>query len=231
MQERQPKLERTLGLSVLVLLLAGCLMVMRPFVSALLWSVILSFSLWPLYQRFVTLLRGRRSLAAALTACGLALVVLLPFLVVGLTLAENVEELKVTAQRWMAAGPPSPPAWLSKVPVVGEKAVAEWQKLSVDSSALREKAKAMIEPISRWLLASGFALGRGLLELALSILISFFLLRDGLSLGSRSILSVGRIAGPRGQHLLELAGKTVRGVVYGVLGTALIQALLAGVGF
>jgi predicted PurR-regulated permease PerM len=43
--------------------------------------------------------------------------------------------------------------------------------------------------------------------------------------------AVERIGGERGLHLLELAGNTVRGVVYGILGTALVQALMAGIGF
>jgi predicted PurR-regulated permease PerM len=82
MQEPRPKLERTLGLASLVLLLGGCLLVIKPFVTALLWSVVLTFSLWPLHQRLVRLLGGRRALASALMAGGLALIVLLPFLVV-----------------------------------------------------------------------------------------------------------------------------------------------------
>jgi predicted PurR-regulated permease PerM len=231
MQVGRPKLERTLGVSVLVLLLGGCFLVMKPFVSALLWAIVLSFSLWPLHHRFVKLLRGRRSLASAITACSLALLVLVPFLVVGLTLADNVEEFKDAAQRWFEGGPPSPPAWLKKIPMVGEKITTEWKAIAADSSAMLAKAKALIEPISLWLLKSGFALGRGLIELTLSILISFFLLRDGLWLSERFSLSIERIAGARGQYLLEIAGKTVRGVVYGILGTALIQALLAGAGF
>jgi len=230
-QESRPKLERTLGVSVLVLLLLGCLLVMKPFISALLWSTVLSFSLWPVYRRLVKVLRGRRTLASGLMACALGLVVLLPFLVVGITLADNVKDLKGAAQRWIAAGPPAPPSWLAKVPVVGEKAVEEWQTLAADSSALMEKAKGLIEPISLWLLQSGFVVGRGLIELALSILITFFLLRDGLWVGERLSIGVERIAGKRGTHLLEVAGKTVRGVVYGILGTALIQAAIAGVGF
>jgi predicted PurR-regulated permease PerM len=81
-----------------------------------------------------------------------------------------------------------------------------------------------------WLLKSGFALSKGVLELALSILITFFLLRDGLWFAERLTVSIGRIAGPRGQYLLEIAGNTVRGVVYGILGTALLQAVLLGLG-
>ena len=69
------------------------------------------------------------------------------------------------------------------------------------------------------------------MELTLSILITFFLLRNGPLVAERLTASVSRSAGERGRHLLEVAGKTVRGVVYGILGTALVQAVLAGAGF
>ena len=204
---------------------------LRPFVSALLWAIVLSYSLWPLFRRLVNLLRGRRTLASALMACALVAVVLLPFVVVGLTLAENVEQLKGAVERWVNEGPPPAPAWLAKVPVVGPSASAEWQSLAADSAALLKKAKPLIESVSLWLLRSGVALGRGVLELALSILIAFFLLRDGVSVSERLNMGIQRIAGTRGEQLLQVAGKTVRGVVYGVLGTALIQTLLAGIGY
>jgi predicted PurR-regulated permease PerM len=67
--------------------------------------------------------------------------------------------------------------------------------------------------------------------LALSIFITFFLFRDGIAVGQRLNAAVERIGGERGGHLLTVAGKTVRGVVYGILGTALAQAVMAGIGF
>jgi predicted PurR-regulated permease PerM len=75
------------------------------------------------------------------------------------------------------------------------------------------------------------ALGGGLVQLALSIFIAFFLFRDGVAIGQRVTAAVERIGGERGMHLLEVAGNTVRGVVYGILGTGLVQALMAGIGF
>jgi len=227
----KPKLERTLGISILILLLGGCLLVMRPFITALLWAVVLSYSLWPLHRRLVNLLRGRRTLASVLMACALVAVVLLPFIVVGATLADNVQELKGAVQKWVEEGPREPPSWLAKVPVVGQKAVEEWKVMAADSATLLAKAKPLIESTSLWLVKSGFALGKGVLELALSILIAFFLLRDGLSVGERLNFGIQRIAGTRGEQLLQVAGKTVRGVVYGVLGTALIQTVLAAIGY
>jgi predicted PurR-regulated permease PerM len=231
MRELRSKLERNLGWIILALLLGGCLLVLLPFVSALLWAVVLSASSWPLYRRLVKLLGGRRTLAALLMALAMICVILLPFIIIGATLADNVKELTTAAQRWMEAGPPAPPEWLAKVPVVGRPAVENWRTFAADSSKLFEAAKRFIEPVSGWLLNVGLALGRGVLHLALSILIAFFLFRDGGKAAERVSAAVERIAGERGTHLLEVAGNTVRGVVYGILGTALVQAVMAGSGF
>ena len=231
MTPARSKFEQNLGWIVLALLLGGCLLVLLPFVSALLWGTVLSVSSWPLYRRLVKLLGGRRTLAASLMALAMICVILLPFVIIGATLGENVKELTTATQRWMNAGPPAPPEWLAKVPGVGRQAAEYWQSLAADSSKLVEASKRFIEPVSGWLLKGGLALGRGVFELALSILIAFFLFRDGGKAAERLGTAVERIAGERGTHLLEVAGNTVRGVVYGILGTALVQAVMAGVGF
>jgi predicted PurR-regulated permease PerM len=206
------RLEQNLGWILLALLLGGCLLVMRPFVSTLLWAVVLSFSLWPVYRRLLKLVRGRRALAAALITLAMVLVILMPFGIIGLTLADNVKELTTATQRWLDAGPPAPPAWLAKVPLVGPSITENWQSLAADSTRLVHEAKRFIEPVGSGLLKVGFALGSGVLQLALSILVTFFLLRDGVALVERLTAGIGRIAGERGQHLLQVAGSTVRGV-------------------
>jgi predicted PurR-regulated permease PerM len=225
------KLEQNIGWIVLGLLLAGCLWVMRPFISALLWATVLSFAIWPLYRRLLRWVGGRCTLAALLITLGMICLMLLPLFVVGVTLADNVTQLTTATKQWLDAGPPSPPAWLDKVPVIGASATEKWQALAGDSTKLLGELKRFIEPVSAWVLKGGLKLGSGLLELALSILITFFLLRHGLAVAGRLTASVGRIGGERGEHLLKVAGDTVRGVVYGILGTALVQAVMAGIGF
>jgi predicted PurR-regulated permease PerM len=225
------KLEQSLGWIVLVLLLLGCVWLLLPFVSALLWGTVLSVSSWPLYRRLVKLLGGRRTLAALVMALAMICVILLPFVIIGATLGDNVKELTAASQRWVDAGPPAPPAWLAKVPGVGRQATEYWESLAADSSKLLAVAKGFIEPVSGWLLRGGLALGRGLLQLALSILVACFLFRDGGKAAERLGAAVDRIAGERGHYLLQVAGDTVRGVVYGILGTALVQAVIAGIGF
>jgi predicted PurR-regulated permease PerM len=156
---------------------------------------------------------------------------LLPFLIVGATLADNVQEFTSSAKTWLAAGPPTPPAWLAKVPGVGQQVAERWQVLATDHAKLLEATKRFIEPVASLLLLASVAIGGGLVQLALSIFIAFFLFRDGVAIGERVTAAVQRIGGERGMHLLEVAGNTVRGVVYGILGTGLVQALMAGIGF
>jgi predicted PurR-regulated permease PerM len=225
------KIERNLGWTVALLLLVGCLLVLRPFVSALLWAVVLCVSSWPVYHRLLGWLGNRRTLAAAFMTSAMILIILLPFLIVVLTLADNIKELTGAVRGWIDAGPPAPPGWLARIPVVGQMAMDYWQSMATDTAKIWTQAQRLIEPASSWLLRGGLALGGGLMQLALSIFIVFFLFRDGVVVARRLTDVIERIGGERGGHLLNVAGKTVRGVVYGILGTALAQAVASGIGF
>lgn len=225
------RMERNLGLVTLALLVLGCLVVLRPFFSGLLWAVVLCFSTWPVYQRVLAALRGRRTLAALVMSVGMILTLLLPFVIIGLTLADSVKELTTETRAWLDEGPPDPPGFLKKIPAVGGTIDTYWREMAEDSAKLLQEAKHLVEPFGRAALKVGLVLGRGVLEIGLSIFVAFFLFRDGASAAERLTTGVVRLAGERGRRLLDVAGSTVRGVVYGILGTAVVQAVVAGVGF
>jgi predicted PurR-regulated permease PerM len=231
MSNIRTRLEQNLGWFILILLAAGCLLVMRPFVSALLWAAVLTFSCWPLYRRLLALVGNRRTLAATIISLAMILIILIPFIVVGATLADHVSALVTAVRKWTEAGPPAAPEWLHKVPLVGSRAVEYWQSLAADSAKLLPIVRRFFETGGAWLLTFGVALGGGLVQLALSIFIAFFLFRDGVKVAEQLSTVVVRIGGERGTYLLDLAGNTVRGVVYGIIGTALVQAVMAGIGF
>ena len=141
----QTKLERIISGVCLLALLVGCLLVLRPFVSALLWAAVLCFSTWPFYKRLLSLVRGRRTLAAMLMTLGMILIILLPFVIVGGTRPDNVKEFISAARPYVDAGPPPPPAWLAKIPAVGQQATERWQALATDNAKLLEAAKRFIQ--------------------------------------------------------------------------------------
>lgn len=223
-------MERKIAMVVLIALLLGCLLVLRPFVSAILWAVVLCVSSWPLYARLLKWLGNRRTLVAGIMAMAMILVVLLPFVIVGASLGDNVKDFTAKVKEWSVSGPPEPPAWLAKIPVVGQKATGQWKAVTADTAKLRVQAGEMIERATPRLLKIGLAVGAGLMQLALSIFIAFFLFQDGGWLGERVTVAAGRIGGERGQRLLAMAAGTIRGVVYGVLGTAGVQGVSTGIG-
>lgn len=224
-------IEQLLALAVLVLLIMGAYLVLQPFITALLWAGLLCYATWPVLLRVNAWLKQRRGWAAALLCLAIATVVVAPFVIVGASLADNVGRLNEMVQTLLEQGLPAPPAWLAGLPLVGEKLHAFWLAAATDTSLLIEPLKRALPEMSKWLLSHGIALGNGVLQLSLSVFILFFLYRDGEALAQRMDTAMQRIGGERARTLLKLAGSTVKGVVYGILGTAIAQGILAGIGF
>ncbi len=219
--------ERIAGITFFALITIGCVVVLRPFVSAILWAAILCFATWPLYQRAERLLRGRKSLAAALMTALAVILLVLPFAVVGFTFAEDVARIANRVHDYSREGVPPVPAWMERVPYLG----SYWQALYENTELAAQTLKKGVAKLTPLLLGWSLALGRGILQLALSVLITFFFYRNGPVLVARLNEGIRRIGGDQARHLLGVVGTTVKSVVYGLFGTALAQGIAAAVGF
>lgn len=217
--------------TALLLLVLGCAVVVAPFASALLWAAVLWIAAAPLHQRVLAWVSGRRTVAALAMSLGVTLILLAPLVTVGLSVADSARDLAGATRDWLAGEPSDPPGWVAELPIIGPETAEYWRSFAGDSQRLLTEAQRFIEPATAWLVSGGLALGRGLVELGLSILIAFFFFRDATFLRSRISSAAEQIAGPRGEHLLELALGTVRSVVNGILGTAVVQGTIAGIGF
>src|SRR5262249_3183921 len=108
--------------AVLILLLLGCYLVIRPFLTAFIWGAIIAISTRGLYKRVVKLIGGRRKLAATLTALLLAAVLLVPIGGFAIRLAAEMPELIDRVQGMLAGGLSQPPSWLPGLPLIGKRA-------------------------------------------------------------------------------------------------------------
>jgi len=213
-------------------LLVACLAVIFPFLTDVLWAIVLCFSTWPLYARLLVLTRGRRTLAAVLMTLAILLVFVTPFAVIAVSLSDDVPRAADSVRAFLDAGPPQPPAWLAKVPLAGGRLTDVWADLVGGGSGQRmAQLRRFIEPLKSWSLAVAAGLGSGLFHMIVSLLIAFFLYRDGAATAEQAGRVTDRLGGAQGRALLDLAGRTVRSVVYGILGTAVAQAVVAGIGF
>jgi len=230
MMNRSELVDRALGFGLFIVVLAGCFIILRPFLSAIIWAGVLTFSTWPIYVRLKSFLGGRSTLAAASMTLLIAILVVAPFVIVATGLAENSVTLADAARRALNEGLPEPPEWIARVPLVGASAEEYWRRFAHDGGALVEEAKRFLPVLRRVSLVVGEALGLGLIQLGMSVFLAFFLYRNGEAVAAH-LRGVGsRLAGERAQRLLDVAGGTVISVVYGIIGTALAQGLLAGIG-
>lgn len=223
--------ENIFTIAALALLGAGCILILAPFLSAVLWAVIICFSTWRVYERLLHVVNGKTYIAAGIMTLLLAAVLVVPFIIVGASLGDNMDNLADALRRFKAEGLATPPDWIAGLPVVGAKLDELWRGFAMDSTALLDFARKLAAPISKWLLGAGVAFGVGLAHLTISVLTAYFLYRDGTAVAARLRAGMERIAGVRAHHLIEVAGNTVKGVVYGIIGTCLAQGILAGFGF
>jgi predicted PurR-regulated permease PerM len=233
------RLEQIAGIAILLLLVIGCFVVLRPFVSAVLLALILSYSTFPIYAWGERLLKGRKGLAATLMTSLVAGVLLIPVIILGSSLAEQIAVAIRWSRRLLAEGPPDPPAWITNIPVVGPQLHEYWQGLASNTAQfLNEIVNAkLVSDLSQYLLSAGEFLmigaavvAQGTLQLALSLFIAFFFYRDGID-GAKRLQNVARrLWGERGLHVLDVVGATIKSVVYGTIGTAVAQSTLTTLG-
>jgi predicted PurR-regulated permease PerM len=212
------------------MLIAGCYLVLQPFLTALVWAAILCTTTWPLYLRLHARLGKRDAFAALAMVLLLSLLMLAPFIVVGATIADNAERMATWGRQILAAGPPEAPAWIAGLPMIGRTIADYWNSMAHDTAQLLAFFAQYVEPVRRFAVASGASVLGAVLQLALSIFIAWFMFRDGHAIAERLRVAGERIAGERGTHLATVATATVRGVVLGILGTALVQGVVAAIG-
>jgi len=214
-------------------LVGGALLVLAPFAAALVWGAILAYTTWGPYKKLSAWLGGRYGLAATLMVILIFVVVLGPFVIAGFGFAGHIDEFAALLQRAYDSGLPDLPNWIVGLPMVGAPIQEFWVSLtqSQSNAELTAQLRKLAAPAGKFLLTAGSAIGQGLLLLALSILLAFFFYTGGDAMVDWLRSAIQRLGGDRAHHLLTLAGNTVKGVVYGILGTALVQGILAAIGF
>ncbi|MDB5934215.1 MAG: family transporter [Massilia sp.] len=218
-------------LGTVLLLGLGCVYVLRPFLTAILFAAAVVISSWPLYMRLLARMRGRRTLAALTMTLSLALLVIIPIALVAYNLADDVARTFEQVRATVEQGNLRPPAWLRRVPLVGGWLDQYLNGLMASRDQMTELAKRMLEPARRILMNGGLVLGGGVVQMSMAAFVSFFMYRDGLALMRVLEVAAGRIYGDRAATVWVTVSQTVRGVMYGLLGTALAQALVAAAGF
>ncbi|MDF0606550.1 AI-2E family transporter [Neisseriaceae bacterium TC5R-5] len=216
--------------AAVALLVISCLKVIQPFLGALTWAAIIAISAWPLYCRLQRRLHGRHKLAAVLIVMTLGLALAAPIGLMVMTLADTLPYLSDLAHDLTTITPPSPPAWLANLPLVGETVLRFWHSVQVDLPGFLEKIRPAINSVALWMLSGGANLGISLLEIVLAIVVAGLLLINGDQLWHTVEQMVIKLGGAPAGELPQVIARTIRSVTTGVVGTALVQTILCVIG-
>jgi predicted PurR-regulated permease PerM len=219
----------TIRLFILILIVTWCLMILYPFVSIILWSLILAMAMHPLHSLLARKMGGRPKLASFIIVFSILAVVILPTGLLMGSLVEEVKELKVSYDNGTLTIPP-PAEKVKEWPIIGEKLYDTWQSAYVNLEQLVVKYKDQLIGVGSKLAKGILSAVGGVVQIVVALIIAGVLLCVG-GAGESIRKFFRKLAGDRGDEFADMTLKTVGSVVKGIIGVALILALLNGIIF
>lgn len=212
-----------------VLILVGCYFVISPFITSILLAAILAVVSWPFFEWLNDRFNGHSTLASSVMVLLIIVTILIPLTLVCMVLARQIPDVVYWVRDWIHAGMPLP-NWLLSIPYLGQS-ISDAFKYGIDPEQVRTFIEKAADPLTKSVLSVSWGIGNGLFQLALVAFIVFFFYRDGPSLSKKTGMFINRISGGLATEFTAILVNTTRSVVFGVIGTAIGQGLVAAVGF
>ena len=221
--------DTTIRLFILLLIVVWCLLIMYPFVSIILWSLILAMAIYPLHKKLSEKIGGRKKLASFIIVFSILAVIFVPTGFLISSLVDEVKELKVSYDNGSLSIPP-PTEKIKEWPIIGEKLYNTWETAYLDIEKVIIKYRDQLTEYGSKLAKGILSAASGVVQIMVALVIAGILLViGGAGEGIRKFFR--KLAGERGDEFADVTMKTVANVVKGVLGVALILAILNGILF
>jgi predicted PurR-regulated permease PerM len=225
---------RVFAVAAAALLLYLLALILRPFLSPILWAILLAFLLFPVNRLLRRRVRGRPGAAALLLTIAVALGVMIPAALLALVFVRQAGDLLARVSALATRYQIERPQDVVRIPALGR--LIQW---------INEKTPISFDDVQKWLVSEARAVleliltgGRQLflgavglaVTLLLTLFIVYFLFRDGDVMARRMIDLIPGEAS-RKESLVSHLSDVMRAVVFGALATALVQGALVGAAF
>jgi predicted PurR-regulated permease PerM len=234
MSDSDPYIARSLEvfvrLGLVVALVVWCFLILQPFITTIIWGMIIAVALLPLFTWILKKTNWSRGRASTIMTLLLLALLITPSVEFSRALVVNASELATDIDNRTLQVPPAQER-VKEWPVIGEKLYEGWDLFNRNLEGALGEYQEEIAKASRWVLAKAAGAGLGVLQFVLSIIIAGVFLAYSESSGEFARKLGRRLAGEPGENYADLMSATIRGVAQGVLGVAFIQAFLAGIGF
>lgn len=221
--------EIAVRLGLVGILVFWCYRIASPFITTILWGIIIAVALRSNHVRLKKKLGGRGGLAAVVITLLLLLTLIVPTMMLSSTLVDSAQEITTRIKDGTLQVPP-PSATVKTWPVIGDSLHKFWSLASVNLGAALIKMAPQLKAFGGLLLSSAAGAGAWVLQFVIAIIIAGALLTNAAGGRHVAYAIAARVADERGPELLELSQNTVQSVARGILGVAIIQSILAGLG-
>jgi len=212
-------------------LTAASFWVLRPFLPSAIWAVMIVIATWPEMRAVQRRLWGRRSLAVAVMTLVMIASILGPVAIAVATLVGRADEIVAWTRSLAGIPVPPPPEWVSELPMVGKRIAAWWQNVaSMHATDLAARVTPHLMDIARWLISQAGSVLTLFAQLLLTVAISAVLYARGEVAAAWVRAFARRLAGAEGERAARLSGQAIRAIALGIVVTALVQAVVGGVG-
>jgi predicted PurR-regulated permease PerM len=224
-----PFIDFVVRLGALGLLLYLAFVLVEPFVSVLVWGVVLTVALYPVFDWMAFLLGNRRRLAAALITLLTLLIVIGPatWLALGL-----IESIRIIVEQLDLSGVtiPPPSGGVKEWPLIGNAIFQFWDLASTNFQAALAKIAPQLKSLGTSLLLVGADAGIGTIKFLVSIILAGILFPPAPTFAKSLKQIAVKLNASHGELFIDQAGAIIRALSRGVIGVSVLQALLAGVG-
>lgn len=212
------------------ILAAATFWIMRPFIPSLVWAAMIVTATWPLMLKVERRLWHKRGLAVTVMTLIMLFVFIVPFTLAMVAILDNADKITVWANALKTQTIPTLPGWVTGIPLLGPKLGEAWQNTMTGPEGISARLAPYAGKIFSWFLSQAGSVGMIAIQFLLTVIIAAIFYAKGEAVSGGLIRFARRLGGANGEEMAILAAQTVRGVAMGVVGTALIQSFLGGIG-
>ncbi len=223
-------IEIVVPIGLILLLLVWCFNIIAPFIPPIVWGVVIAIGTYPMCQWFIKKTNLSNALGTTLFTLLMILLLITPTVMLTGVLFEDAQTL---ANNLESGTPniPDPPEAVGNLPLIGNDLKDFWTRASEDPKSTLGQIEPQLKALGKWLLKAAAGAGLGVLMFIFSIIIAGIFIAKADACNKAVLIICNRLVGDRGDNMAALSHKIIQSVITGILGIALIQTLLAGLGF
>ena len=223
-------MEIIVPIGLMLLLIAWCFNIIAPFIAPIVWGIVIAIGTYPMCQWFIKKTNLGNALGTTLFTLLMVLLLITPTVMLTGVLFDDAQKLSSNLQSG-TLNIPGPPDFVGDLPIIGDDLKDFWTHASEDPKATLGQVEPQLKAFGKWLLKAAAGAGLGVLMFVFSIIIAGVFIAKADACKKAALIVCNRLVGERGDSMAALSHKIIQSVITGILGIALIQTLLAGLGF